>query len=498
MPQNIAQKYQQAVRAKQRAQPFTEAEDLQLFNTLLKLNEEEDPSIEESRGLTVDKKRWDEKKADIDIASGSFANYLLDKDLSKDGAIRDDLNIKDITNMKKALPELIGHLHTLNPEKDAKAHNYINSLGVKFTMGIAEAEKVAYTKDSVAKITRALNDLGDDERMEGKWNLPDTQFLMENIKNAHNQSLSEVGGELKSEYQPTIDYLNDKRYVFDTLDYISKNQNAIAQVNASPKALANLVEAARIMRTPGEEDIGLARKLLEEIPKFTGASAEKRMDRAIVKRDEDSENKLLKHDTKIRVYKEQLSGISESIGDKHLDKSFREWNIFNLNQADKGALADPDIAELDKSHAVNTFIVQLRGIDGFNQDIAFDEAYGSDLDIKDEVAKKHWTRVLTYFLDPTELKKESTYRRQGMKTVGEVRLSKINSGGKDTAQKENARTRITLMAKIIREHERFLGQQRVPKEVLAEQLQAQDLEKLQKKYPEMFKMKMKKSITTKE
>ena len=43
------------------------------------------------------------------------------------------------------------------------------------------------------------------------------------------------------------------------------------------------------------------------------------------------------------------------------------------------------------------------------------------------------------------------------------------------------------MAKIIREHERFLGQQRVPKEVLSEELQAQDLKELQKKYPEMFK-----------
>jgi hypothetical protein len=484
MPQTIGSRYEAKLRAQERLKPFSEADDFRLLNEAIERNTKSDPNIEANRQLTREDKEWTSRALDIDTQAAQFAEFILEGD-TKDKTIRDDLTIKEINHAKKALPGLIESLRAMNPEGDPRTTNYINAMNMKFSTALQTAEKSAFLKDSLGNVQELIEDLGDDERLEGKWNLKDTQFFIDNVKTLSKSYLDASGEDVDDHFQPLIQMHDDKRAVFSALAHFTKpGSQANANVKASPKALANLNAAVRLMRTSQNENIEEVKGLLDKIPEFLGQSGETRRTEGITSDKEEKEDVDKIYDASIRQKINEIKRFKDN--DDVLDSTYQDWDNYTFGLENTGSYALPGISEEAREVTTTVLMTQLRGVDGFNKNTLRDEGYASDYDIDEEVKKGNRARVLEYFLDTSPLKAEDKHRRQGITTVGELRVFMIKSGGKDTIKQKTAMGKISNMLGLIDNIDKRVGKKTNRKLKNPKQMQKEELEAMRIEFPEMF------------
>ena len=484
MPQTIGSRYEAKLRAQERLNPYTEAEDFRLLNEAIDRNTKADPNVVINRQLTREDKEWQAKALDIDTAAAEFAEFLLEGD-TKDKTIRDDLTIKEIMQAKKALPGLTESLHSMNQDGDPRAKNYIDAMNMKFSTALQTAEKSAYLKDSLAYITEQVENLGDKERYEGKWNLKDTQFFINNVNNLRKSYLDASGDTVNDHFQPLIQMHDDKRAVFSALEHFTKQgSQANANVMASPKALANLNAAVRLMQGSQNENIAEVKELLDKIPEFLGQSEENRRTEGITSDKEKKEEVERTYNASVAQKIREIKRFKDN--DDVVDSDFKDWDNYTFGLENTGSYSLPGISEETRESTTTILMTQLQGVDSFNKNTLRDEGYASDYDIDKEVKKGNRARVLEYFLDTTPLKAEDKHRRQGITTVGELRVFMIKSGGEDTIKQKTAMGKISNMLGLIDIIDKRVGKKANRKLKSPKQMQKEELEAMRIEFPEMF------------
>ncbi len=447
MPQQtIGSRYEAKLRAQERLKPFSEADDFRLLNEAIERNTKSDPNIAINRQLTREDKEWTSRALDIDTQAAQFAEFILEGD-TKDKTIRDDLNIKEINHAKKALPGLMESLHAMNPEGDPRTTNYINAMNMKFSTALQTAEKSAFLKDSLGNVQELIEDLGDDERLAGQWNLKDTQFFIDNVKTLSKSYLDASGEDVDDHFQPLIQMHDDKRAVFSALTHFTKpGSQANANVKDSPKALANLNEAVRLMRTSQNENIEEIKGLLDEIPKFIGENANDAKKAGIISAKDTKDKEDASLDSQIRLQMDNFSKQSEG-KDKLDDKLMDVINNYSGVNVPIGDWADEKVQKDALPILKRQFMDMLVGVDDFNPATWNDESYAEDYDLQDEVDAGNIDRVLVYFTDPSNKNITAEDRNQGITTIGEARIKRIKSGNKN--QTKNAQNRFRSLLKVI-------------------------------------------------
>lgn len=422
MPQTLGSQLKQSLLIKKRMEP-TEYEEMSALNSVIKRNQETDPNIILNRQLTNEDKTFDLTKRRIDNNALPFAEALMDGN-----KVKSDLDVKDIISLKNQLPKVMENLNKYgNPDKSSEISNYINGLGVKYSEALKSAEDNAKLEDSLGYITSLVNDLGDEGRMDGTYSYANTEFLINNIRKAQGQSLSVAGDKITDHYKPLIETLQNKQYVFDALKHYTSDGKS--EVDSSPKALAMLNESIRIMRTSGDEDIAGAKKLLEEIPKMIGDSNKSIRDDLNQKNADALDAEVESKSQQIRAAIRQTKQYTNTQDPDKFDSDFIEWGNAIIPLDDKEATKNPVIIKQINDNATKVLIDQLKGIDGFNNSTLADEGYSSPLNIEKELEAEYVnvSKVLEYFLDTSEVTHQK-YLKEGLDTVGKVRVSKIKSG----------------------------------------------------------------------
>lgn len=425
MPQTIGSRYEAKLRAQERLTPFSEADDFRLLNEAIERNTKSDPNIAINRQLTREDKEWTSKALDIDTQAAQFAEFILEGD-TKDKTIRDDLNIKEINHAKKALPGLMESLHAMNPEGDPRTTNYINAMNMKFSTALQTAEKSAFLKDSLGNVQELIEDLGDDERLEGKWNLKDTQFFIDNVKTLSKSYLDASGEDVDDHFQPLIQMHDDKRAVFSALAHFTKpGSQANANVKASPRADANLNAAIRLMQDSQNENIEEVKELLDKIPEYIGQTA----DTNLTQYQKDLGDKEKTRLDEIESVGQALTSAADSYFKADMDKAIQDkmgFTITNYKANTFKTKAGRDVISKDTHIKLKSL---LKGVKNFNEDTKFEnEDYASDLEIKSELKKKNpnMNIIVRYFTDERPVETNA-----GTKTLGHQRIQRIDTGNED-------------------------------------------------------------------
>jgi hypothetical protein len=443
MPQTIGSKLERNLRKNQRNEVFSDADDLRLLNEIISKSTGPDPNIVENRELTNDDKKWKAEALNIDNQTLPFAKFILDDD----GNVRDDLNLKQINQARNALPDLMKSLYNMSKDGDPKTIPYIEGINMSFGKSLDTAEKNAYREDSLHQIKLRINDLGDEERNDGKWNLPDTKWFLSNIENLQKNDLNADGAKIVDHYQPLIDMLTKKEDVFKSLErFTSKGSSENMAIQTSEKGLANLNAAISIMRYSRNENIDDVKRLLDEIPKFIGANAAevKKSGMVYEKGIKDKEDKSF--DSQIRLQLDNFSKQSE--GEDKLDSKLNDViNNYSGVNVPIGDWADEKVQKDALPIFKRQFMDMLVGVDDFNSATWNDESYAEDYDLQDEVDAGNIDRVMVYFTDPSNKNITAEDRNQGITTIGEARIKRIKSGNDD--QTKNAQNRFRALLKVI-------------------------------------------------